>query len=186
VAALESSSLPIPGQHRLIERAQPHRTVQALIQIRFDLAVAQPPQILGLDFPAQVFPETLAGRDGLKLQAHITTTATLGLRHVDLHRTPSDGKVAWIMPVAIKISALVRAAPAAIQACFFRLCPAPTPIARAPQEAFHFGLQALFKTTSRQVKDQSLHVLTNSKTNSSEPLSGTCKGRLPMGTMVMT
>jgi hypothetical protein len=63
------------------------------------------------------------------------------------------------MPIALKVSPLVRAAAATIHARFFRLRPAASPVALASQEAFQFSFQALFETASRQVKDQVAHVL---------------------------
>ena len=102
-------------KHPLIERAQPNRTPQPLVQVGFDLPIAQPAPILGLNFQPQIIPNPLAGTNGLELQAHITTTSALGLRHVDVHRAPSDRQLAQVMPITLKIMALVTTTPAAIQ-----------------------------------------------------------------------
>jgi hypothetical protein len=50
----------------LVETAQPNRAVQPAIQIDFDLPIAQPAAVLGLDFQAEIvpnlFPEAPASR----------------------------------------------------------------------------------------------------------------------------
>jgi hypothetical protein len=94
----------------LVETVQLNRAVQPAIQIDFDLPIAQPAAVLGLDFQAEIVPNLFPGAQRLKHQVNIPSTPAFGLGHLQVDATSLQGQLMQVMTIAPKILMLMAAA----------------------------------------------------------------------------